>query len=383
MRGMQRRSFLVASPLALAMQTQPRGGIIGAGGRGNLLTTEFKEIGAEMAAVCDVYEPNLQRGLKSASTGAKPYQDYRRLLEDKSLNFVVVATPDHWHARMMIDAVEAGKDVYVEKPLAHTIDEGQRMIAAVRKTNRIVQVGTQRRSSPLFIEAKQLFDKQPQGPVNLVLSYWLNHASSPADKPLAGDLDWKQWLGSAPSREMDAHRFFNWYYYWDYSGGLMVGQAAHIIDLILWFMNADAPKAVTASGANPNLAKVEVPETTSIAMEFGSFLATFAVGYHAMRYSGYLDQLSQFHGHKARFDVGREHYAVYPESPQALELKMSEGKSDPKSFNSAVRYHIRNFLECIVSRREPNAPVHTAQRTNIALVMAMDSLRKGARITRV
>ncbi len=365
------------------MQTQPRGGIIGAGGRGNLLTTEFKEIGAEMAAVCDVYEPNLQRGLKSASTGAKPYKDYRRLLEDKSLNFVVVATPDHWHARMMIDAVEAGKDVYVEKPLAHTIDEGQRMIAAVRKTNRIVQVGTQRRSSPLFIEAKQLFDKQPQGPVNLVLSYWLNHASSPADKPLAGDLDWKQWLGSAPSREMDAHRFFNWYYYWDYSGGLMVGQAAHIIDLILWFMNADAPKAVTASGANPNLAKVEVPETTSIAMEFGSFLATFAVGYHAMRYSGYLDQLSQFHGHKARFDVGREHYAVYPESPQALELKMSEGKSDPKSFNSAVRYHIRNFLECIVSRREPNAPVHTAQRTNIALVMAMDSLRKGARITRL
>ena len=368
--------------MAVAMQSQPRGGIIGSGGRGTLLTAEFKEVGAQMAAVCDVYEPNLQRGLKTASSGAKPYTDYRKLLEDKSLSFVVVATPDHWHSRMMIDAVEAGKDVYVEKPLAHTIEEGERMIAAVQRTRRIVQVGMQRRSSPLFLEAKQLFDQAPQGPVNLVLSYWLNHAASPPDKPLAGNLDWKQWLGSSPNRAVDAHRFFNWYYYWDYSGGLMVGQAAHIIDLILWFMDAEAPKAVTATSAAPNLQKVEVPETTSISMEFGSFLATFAVGYHAMRYSGFLDQLSQFHGHKARFDVGREHYAVYPEDPQAIELKESASKRDPKSFNAAVRHHIRNFLECAASRREPNAPVHVAQRTNIALVMAMDSLRKGQRIVR-
>lgn len=370
--------------MALAMQQSlPRGGIIGTGGRGTLLTAEFKEVGAQMAAVCDVYEPNLERGLKTASTGAKAYTDYRQLLEDKSLHFVVVATPDHWHSRMMIDAVESGKDVYVEKPLAHTIEEGELMIAAVERTKRIVQVGMQRRSAPLFLEAKKLFDQSPQGPVNLVLSYWLNHANSPPDKPLAGNLDWKQWLGSSPERAVDAHRFFNWYYYWDYSGGLMVGQAAHMIDLILWFMNADAPKAVTATGAAPNLQKVEVPETTSIAMEFGSFLATFAVGYHAMRYSGFLDQLAQFHGHKARFDVGREHYAVYPEDPQAIELKESAGKRDPRSFNAAVRHHIRNFLECTVSRQEPNAPVHVAQRTNIALVMAMDSLRKGQRITRV
>jgi len=368
--------------MALAMQSQPRGGIIGSGSRGTFLTSEFKEIGAEMAAVCDVYEPNLQRGLKAAATGAKPYADYRRLLEDKSLQFVVVATPDHWHARMMIDAVEAGKDVYVEKPLAHTIEEGEKMIAAVNRTQRIVQVGTQRRSAPLFLEAKQLFDSSPQGPVNLVLSYWLNHASTPPDKPLTGNLDWKQWLGSSPVRDVDPHRFFNWYYYWDYSGGLMVGQAAHIIDLILWFMNADAPKAVTATGAANNLAKVEVPETTSIALECGSFLATFAVGYHAMRYNNFLDQLSQFHGHRARFDVGREHYAVYPEDPKAIDLKASVQKRDPTSFNAAVRHHIRNFLECIVSRRQPNAPVATAQRTNIALVMAMDSLRQGQRIVR-
>jgi len=98
-----------------------RAGIIGAGGRGKYLIGEFKEVGAEMAAVCDIYEANLQGGLKVANTGAKAYTDYRKLLDDKSLDAVVVATPDHWHARMVIDAVNAGKDVYVEKPMAHTI----------------------------------------------------------------------------------------------------------------------------------------------------------------------------------------------------------------------------------------------------------------------
>jgi predicted dehydrogenase len=152
---MKRRSVLaglssLASPLqpvALAASgDRPKGAIIGSGGRGQYLTGEFKEIGVEMAAVCDVYEPNLQRGLKAANTGAKGYADYRRLLEDKSIEVVVVATPDHWHARMVIDAVEAGKDVYVEKPLAHTIDEGFAIMEAVKRTGRIVQVGTQRRS---------------------------------------------------------------------------------------------------------------------------------------------------------------------------------------------------------------------------------------------
>src|SRR5690348_10055013 len=107
-----------------AAGTGPRVGLIGSGGRGRLLAGEFKEIGANVAAVCDVYDPNLNAGLQAASEGATPYTDYRRLLDDKSLEAVVIATPDHWHARMVIDAVEAGKDVYVEKPLAHTIAEG-------------------------------------------------------------------------------------------------------------------------------------------------------------------------------------------------------------------------------------------------------------------
>ncbi|MFN7542052.1 MAG: Gfo/Idh/MocA family protein, partial [Acidobacteriota bacterium] len=150
---MNRRTVLAGAAAfqrILGANERVRTGLIGAGGRGRFLAGEFKEIGFELPAVCDVYQPNLEAGLKLASTGAVGHKDYRRLLDDKSIDAVVVATPDHWHAKMVIDAVEAGKDVYVEKPLCHTIEEGYRMVEAVRRTRRVLQVGTQRRSSPLF-----------------------------------------------------------------------------------------------------------------------------------------------------------------------------------------------------------------------------------------
>ena len=141
---MNRRSFLAGSAVAqtrvFGANERIRAGIIGAGGRGRYLTAQFKELGVEMAGVCDVYDANLQLGLKEANTGARSFTDYRRLLDDKSFDAVIVATPDHWHARMVIDAVEAGKDVYVEKPMAHKIDEGFQVIDAVRRTKRVVQV---------------------------------------------------------------------------------------------------------------------------------------------------------------------------------------------------------------------------------------------------
>ena len=357
-----------------------RAGIIGAGGRGKYLMGEFKELGTEVAAVCDVYEPNLQAGLKLGWTGAKPYHDYRRLLEDKSLDAVIVSTPDHWHARMVIDAVEAGKDVYVEKPMAHTIDEGFQVIAAVRRTRRVVQCGMQRRSAELFLEAKRIMDSGQLGEIHLVTSWWLNNQTSLRNNRLEGNLDWKQWLGSAPQRPVDATRFFNWYWYWDYSGGLLVGQAAHIVDCLQWFMNSMEPAAVTCTGTKPNIAGAEVPETAIIAIEYpNNYLATFTLGYKAMRYNPFNDQLQQFHGNKSRLDLGRESYALYPES-NAIEMKASEEKRKPGSFSQAAPSHIRNFMECIRSRREPNAPVEAGQATNIVLCMAMDSLRKGRRL---
>ncbi len=363
------------------MQDRVRAGVIGAGGRGQLLTKEFKEIGAEMAAVCDVYEPNLAAGLQAASTGAKAYGDYRRLLEDKSIEAVVIATPDHWHARMMIDAVEAGKDVYVEKPLAHTVEEGARMVDAVRRTRRIVQVGTQRRSSELFQEAAGIVKSGALGEVHLVNSWWMNRTGALSVRPLEGKLDWVQWLGSAPKRELDPLRFRNWYWFWDYSGGLLIGQAAHIVDAIHMLTGEGRALAVTCTGTRPNVAGAEVPETASLAIDYpGGRLAVFTLGYQAMRYHTYADQMMQYHGTRARLDVGREAWALVPENPSAMEPPATKQHREPGSFVPATRAHIRNFLECVRSRREPNATVEIAQQTNIVLCLALESLRSGRRI---
>jgi predicted dehydrogenase len=379
---MDRRIFLLSTAVSASQiagaNDRLRAAIIGSGGRGRFLTANFKELGVDMAAVCDVYETNLQKGLKAASTGAKSYDNYKRVLEDRSIEAVVIATPDHWHAQMVIDAVEAGKDVYVEKPMAHKIDEGFRVIEAVRRTHRVVQVGMQRRSFDLFQEGKALMDQV--GDVRLVNAWWMNDQKGLKQAELEGKLDWNQWLGPAAKREVDPARFFNWYYFWDYSGGLMVGQGAHVIDAIHWFMNSTYPIAVTCAAGRVNLDGAEIPETTSMAIEYPeNYLAVFTVGYKAMHYNPFNDQMKQFHGSKARLDMARESYALYPQS-EAVEMRPSVEKRQPGSFESATRAHIRNFLECIQTRRDPNATVEMGQQTSVVLVMALEALRSGRRV---
>jgi len=381
---MHRRIFLISTAAAqirtLGANDRLRVGIIGAGGRGRYLIAQFKEVGAEAVAVSDVYEPNLQAGVKEASSGAAVFRDYRRLLDAQGIDAVIIATPDHWHARMVIDAVAAGKDVYVEKPMAHTIDEGFQIVEAVRRTHRIVQVGTQRRSAELFLEAKKIMESGRVGEIRLVTAAWYNNQSSLNQRLLSGDLDWKQWLGTAPSRPLDPVRFFNWYWFWDYSGGLLVGQAAHIIDCIQWFMNSNQPGTVTCTGNRPELSGAEAPETATITVEYPeNYLAVFTLGYRAMHYHPFNDQLQQFHGDRARLDVGRESYALYPES-NTLEMVPSTEKKSPGSFSFATLSHVRNFLECVVSRNQPNAPVEAGQATNVILAMAMQSYRTGRRL---
>jgi len=379
---MDRRKFLITTAASAAQiagaNERIRGAIIGSGGRGQFLTANLKELGVEMNAVCDVYEPNLQKGLKAAATGAKAYDNYKRVLEEPSIDVVAIATPDHWHAQMVIDAVEAGKDVYVEKPMAHKIDEGFRVIEAVRRTKRVVQVGMQRRSFDLFQEGKELMDRL--GEVRLVNSWWVNHQKTLSQAPLAGKLDWQQWLGPAARHPVDPVRFFSWYYFWDYSGGMMIGQGAHVIDTIHWFMNSTYPLAVTCTAGRVNLAGAEIPETTCMAVEYPeNYLAVFTVGYKAMRYAPANDQMKQFHGSKARLDMGREGYALYQQS-EAAEIFPTIEKRRPGSFESATRAHIRNFMECVQSRKDPNATVEMGQQTSVVLAMALEALRSGRRV---
>lgn len=377
-----RRSFLAltGSVGLLGANDRIRIGVIGTGGRGRYLAGLLKRYEAEVAAVCDVYEPNLKSGLAAASAGAKGHVDYRRLLEDKSVDAVVIATPDHLHAQMLIDAVAAGKDVYLEKPLATNIEDGFRMVEAVKRSDRVVAMGTQRRSHELNHEAKAVLDSGVAGPVRLVTSYWLNHWSALRPATLRGKLDWELFQGPAPRREADPVRYFNWLHFRDYSGGIMIGQAAHIVDSIHWMMNSKYPRAVTCAGGQVNVPGAEIPETSSMIVEYPeNYLFVFTLGYQAMRYPFAEDQLQQFHGAKARFDLGRERWALYPQSEEANPAPAREQRR-PGSFEPASHAHVLNFLECLRTRKEPAATVEMGQSTNVVLGMAVASLRSGRRM---
>ena len=380
---MQRRTFLgtVASAgYAYAAQDRLRAGIIGSGNRGRLLMGEFKEIGVELAAVSDVYEPNLQLGLQAASTGARSYDDYRHMLEDKSIEVVIIATPDHWHCKMAIDAVEAGKDVYLEKPMVHTIAESFRLVEAVRRTRRVVQIGSQRRSYDLYIEAKKIVDSGALGQVRLANAWWMDTTGrSLARRELQGKLDWQRWLGPAPKREFDPLRFFNWHWFTDYADGYLAGQSAHVVDAINWMMNSTCPVAVSCAGRR-DLEGAQLPDSGSMTIEYPDYLAVFTLGYKAMKYRTFNDQMMQFHGSKARFDLRREAYALYPEDRAALDLKASIEKRMPGTFDPAIRVHIRNFLECVRTRKDPNATVENGLAASIPACMSVEAFRTGRRV---
>ncbi len=386
---LDRRAFFKSTALTgtafgsariLSANDRIRCATIGTGGRGTYLTKQFVAQDVEVAAVCDVYEPNVQQGLKEASPGAKAYEDYRRLLEDKSIDAVIIATPDHWHAQMFIDAVQAGKDVYVEKPLAHSVDEGFRMLAALRGTKRIAQIGTQRRSYALYQEAKRIMDSGATGPVRLVNAWWANYWGALNDSKLEGKLNWELFLGSAPKRPLDASRYFNWLHYYDYSGGILIGQTAHIADGVQWMMNSAYPVAVTCAGGRANIAGAEIPETCSMTVEFPeNYILVFTLGYSAMRYRFFNDQMQQFHGTKARFDLGRESYTLYPQSLD-VDLKASQQRREPGTFEPASHAHIANFLKSVRDRSVPISTIEMGQHTNVICCMAVESLRTGRRV---
>src|SRR5581483_6525277 len=231
-----------------------RVGVIGCGGMGKMDLTDFqKNPDVEIAAVCDVFEPNLQEAVRLTGNHAKPYRDFRRVLEDKSIDAVVVATPDHWHPLIMIDACSAGKDVYVEKPISHNVAEGRLMVEAARRHQRVVQVGIQQRSGSHFQRAVQAVHDGRIGDV-LFAQCW-NHNFSPdragmghpPDQDPPADLDWDLWLGPAPKVPYNPARR-NFRLFWDYAGGELTNWCVHLIDVVHWALRVDTPLTVSSSG---------------------------------------------------------------------------------------------------------------------------------------
>ena len=357
-------------------------GVIGSGGRGTLVMSTFqKDAGVRVGAICDVYEPNLERALSVASKAgsqAKAYRNYKELLADKDIQAVLIATPEHWHYQMVMDALAAGKDVYVEKPLCQTPVQGAALVEAEKKTKSIVQVGMQRRSYDLYQQGRAIVSSGELGAVRMVRSWWLNnYLGAPATK-LDGKLDWEQWQGPAPRRAFDPNRFRNWRYYSDYAGGILADQGAHVFDGIHMLMNAGYPVAVTAAAGKPHKQGVDMPESVVAAAEYPEdFLGVFTINYAAMQYRTRNDQLNQLDGDRARMDIGREELRVFRKG--AEDVAAIEKKSE-KGFGYATDLHVQNFLECVRTRKTPTAPMKLAFQAALVVQMANLSLKSGRRM---
>jgi predicted dehydrogenase len=359
-------------------------GVIGSGGRGTFVMTIFqKDPALRVGAICDVYEPNLENALSVASkkpgNSPKAYRNYKQLLDDKSVNAVLIATPEHWHHRMVLDALAAGKDVYVEKPLCQTPEQGIELIDAEKRSKNIVQVGMQRRSYDLYQEGRKVVAAGTLGTVRMVRSWWLNnHVGGSRASKLDGPLDWEQWQGPAKRHPLDPHRFRNWRFFSDYAGGIVADQGAHIYDGIHMLMDAGYPSAVTAAAGRPHKEGVETPESVVVIAEYPQdFVGVFTVNYAAMRYKTRNDQLNHLDGDKARMDIGREDFKVYA---QGAEETVAITKSSERGFGYATDLHVMNFLDSVRTRKPPLAPMWLGFQAALVVQLANLSLKQGRRM---
>lgn len=353
-------------------------GLLGAGGRGRGVMRIFlKNPGVEFASVCDIYETNINEGLKIAGERARSTYEYREVLENKEINAVLIATPDHWHAPMLFDSLEAAKDIYLEKPMSHSVKQGAKMVQAARKTRQIVQIGMQRRSSPAVHAAKKLVDDGVLGDVVLARAQWhWNQRPLPKAVELNGKLDWDRFQAPCKrKRPLDPVRWRVWRNFWDYSGGHCTDQGTHLMDVIQWFLNdGKGPVSAQCSGATYNLIGAEVPDTFCAVFEYPKFLATWTLTYGNAYHDGWK---IIFQGRKGTMELDDRGYRIYAE-PWPRDGTMPEAAMDYKG-GIPTEPHVENFLECVRSRREPNAPVEVGHHAVSGPHMANVSLLRKRR----
>jgi predicted dehydrogenase len=415
-----RRLFLGAATAAsygrvMGANNRVNVGFIGCGLIGLRHIADFKQIpGAALTAVADVYKPRIEQG--QADCGSKPagYQDFRKLLDDKNVDAVVISTPDHWHPLQTIMACAAGKDVYVEKPMTLFVKEGRWMTNAARRYKRIVICGTQGRSGSHIPEAKAMMQSGGVGKIHSVrFSAYRNIMPGfgrPADcEPLPG-LDYDLWLGPAPKRPYNPNRvIYHFRWFWDYSGGQMTNLGAHDIDLVHLLLNAKAPKTVYSAGGRYALEdNGETPDTQDAIWEYPGFVMEGSLREAAggMRRSapsgGTASSLAgvQFCGTKGVIGVSRGGYEYVPDmriAPENAIPKWSTpaGHPQPAAITPApygepkrvqgdpepTIAHSRHWLDCIRSRQRPNAEVEDGHWVSVACHLANISMKVGRKLT--
>jgi predicted dehydrogenase len=375
-------------------------GVIGTGGRGYYLTQRFyagaKDLG-EISHVCDAFTERLARAKdlvqSTENKSPKTEKDYRDILKDPSVDAVIIATPEHLHFQMFMDALKAGKHIYVEKPLAHTIEEGEEMVKAAAKSGKAIQVGTQNRSNSLYIKAKEMVAQGMIGEVHYVRAFWYRNSleENPAWRyaipPNASpdNTDWDRFLGSAKKRAFNKERFYQWRLYWDYSGGISTDLLVHQTDITNFVCGKTVPLSCMASGGVYRWGKDdrEVPDTFSALYEYPD---KFHINYSCYFGNDHYGYGEQFMGNEGTIEVlNRQFLNFYPETfqgraPEKVKARKEEKIHLPGNDNKAVEAHILNWLEAANGKGKTIAPPEIGQQAAISGHMATLSYKQQKKI---
>jgi predicted dehydrogenase len=337
-------------------------GLIGGRNQGRADALNAIKDGAEIKTFCDIDDAILDRvgadiGKAQGKTPAT-CKDFRRVLEDRDIDAVIIATPDHWHATQTILACQAGKDVYIEKPLSQTIQEGRRMRDAARRYKRVVQVGTQRRSAVHIRNAVEYAASGKLGKVCLIKA-WITQlresiGTPPDGTPPAG-ADYEMWLGPAPLRPFNPNRFhYNWRFFWDYGNSELGNQGVHMLDVALWGIQKmrgvekSLPRRISSNGGIYWLDDAkEVPDTQVVTYDYGDLMLVWEM--HSFQRYHLLEGATAgtaFYGTEATLVVDGDGWKVIGKA----------GEEGPGGRNSGGS-HTGNFLECVKSRQQPNSDV--------------------------
>jgi len=350
--------------------------------------------GIQVTAVCDVWEKRKRRAQAAAQAGFATL-DYRELLARPDLDAVVIATPDHWHGRMALEAMEAGKDVYLEKPMCHTIEEAQAVVRKVNESGRVLQVGSQTTSSQQWWKARkaiadgmigELINSQGSYHRNSQEGEWNWDIDRNAGPHAQGEnyIDWKMWLGPAPERPWDPERYFRFRKFWDYSGGIATDLFYHVVaPLNICWPEPQFPRRVTASGGIYAFPDREVPDTFNL-------LADFEAGHSLVLSSSMANGAhipGLIRGHKGtitmvdhgRFEGRTDHITVSAEGPYRDEFVSRWGyQSVDIPVDPIPRgQHLVNFFDCVRSRNKPVLDAETAYRAQVAISMSVRAYREG------
>jgi predicted dehydrogenase len=371
MAAMTRRNLLNASAIAISAASYSRimgandtvrMALIGCGGRGKGVTRTFlRNPEVRLTAVCDVWGDRMDQAVQLApESSIAKFGDHRKLLAEAQTDIVYIATPDHWHCPIAIDALHAGKDVYCEKPLSLTIGEGPQVVRAARENDRICQVGMQQRSGATFLQARdEYFRTGKLGKVTLVRTVWNGNGAhlqkapaSMAAKP--ANLDWNRYLGRVKWRDWDPQQFWNFRAYLDFGGGQVTDLFTHWIDTVHMLMGQDDPVSATAAGGIYFYKDGRTaPDTIDVQLEYpGEWAASF----EATIVPGATGEGMTFYGSNGRMEINRSGFTFTSAERGAIPLNV-------KSHVDQTVEHVRNFLDCVKSRKLPNGDVYVGHRS--------------------